>query len=243
MDMSQLQSDWERFGDADPMWAILSDPSKRGSWDPVQFFASGRGQVQGVMATVDQKYPGLSHGDALDFGCGLGRLTQPLAELFQRAVGVDISEPMVVQARQLNQAGDRCQFVHNTRADLQQFPDESFDLVYSHIVLQHIPQPFTKAYLAEFRRVLRPGGVATFTLPSHPAPTLRGTVYRLLPFGLINAYKRRRDGALMAMHSIRRTHLEAHLRSVGFQVDDVVQDSSGGPNWVSYRYFVSRGAD
>jgi len=46
-----------------------------------------------------------SGGRALDFGCGLGRLTQPLAERFDEAVGVDIAASMIEGARR--QSGGR----------------------------------------------------------------------------------------------------------------------------------------
>ena len=54
-----------------------------------------------------------------------------------------------------------------TEPDLTVFSDASFDLVASDIVLQHLPDRATvEGYLAEFVRVLKPGGLLVFQLPS-----------------------------------------------------------------------------
>ncbi len=240
MDLTQLRADWERLSTDDPMWAVLTEPDKKGTWEVGEFFETGRREVDTVMGTVDELVPDLAHGDALDFGCGVGRLTQALAEHFASVTGVDIAEPMITQARHFNQHGDRCRFVHNTGGDLATFADASMDLVYSSIVLQHIPSEFARGYLREFARVLRPGGVATFTLPSHPARTLRGTAFRVTPFGLLNAWRRRRHGTVMEMNRIKRSDVEALLASAGLSVLRVDRDDSAGRHWVTYRYYALR---
>jgi SAM-dependent methyltransferase len=78
--------------------------------------------------------------------------------------GVDISEEMVALARE-HGATPGVRFVHNPRADLRAFPDRSFAFVYSRITLQHIAPAYTRGYLAEFVRVLVPGGVLSVQVP------------------------------------------------------------------------------
>ncbi len=58
------------------------------------------------------------------------------------------------------------QFLLNDSSDLSLLRPGGFDLIYSSIVLQHIPEKYARAYIAEFIRVLRPGGIAVFQLPS-----------------------------------------------------------------------------
>src|SRR5262249_53742407 len=60
------------------------------------------------------------------------------------------------------------EFVHSVSRELP-FRDGVFDLVISLIVLQHVPAALSVRYLLEFARVLRPGGVMAFQLPSEPA--------------------------------------------------------------------------
>jgi hypothetical protein len=52
----------------------------------------------------------------------------------------------------------------NARPDLAVLPSLSFDFIYSDIALQHIPPDQSRAYIAEFMRVLKPGGLAVFQL-------------------------------------------------------------------------------
>jgi SAM-dependent methyltransferase len=106
-------------------------------------------------------------GRALDFGCGVGRLTQALAGKFSECDGVDIAPSMIARANELNRFGNRCRYHVNDRNDLALFGDDVFDLIYSDIVLQHIPPEFGAAYIRDFTGVLAPGGVLVFQIPSH----------------------------------------------------------------------------
>jgi SAM-dependent methyltransferase len=63
------------------------------------------------------------------------------------------------------QPSPRAWFHHNTTDDLGLFEDESFDFIYTRLVLQHIPPEHALRYVDEFIRVLRPGGVAVFQAP------------------------------------------------------------------------------
>ena len=111
---------------------------------------------------------------ALDFGCGVGRLSRPLAERFRECVGLDISEGMLKLARELNDDRQNCHFVVNASPDLEQFESGSFDFVYSALVIQHMPSAeMVEAYVGEFLRVLRPGGLAVFQTLSHIPIALR----------------------------------------------------------------------
>ena len=73
---------------------------------------------------------------------------------------------MLAKAEACNKFGPRCRYLLNENPDLRAFSDASFDLVYSNIVLQHMPPEAAKAYVSEFLRVLAPGGLAMFEIPS-----------------------------------------------------------------------------
>lgn len=118
------------------------------------------------LSDIERSGVSYASGRALDFGCGVGRLTQALAEHFEECDGVDIAGPMIDEARRINRHGDRCRYHVNDTANLQLFPSASFDFVLSIIVLQHMEPRYAGAYIAEFLRVLRPGGVAGFQVPA-----------------------------------------------------------------------------
>jgi SAM-dependent methyltransferase len=160
--LDEVRSNWDALGRDNPLWAIRSD---RAEWDLDEFFASGRVEVDKVLAELADL--GIRpYGVALDFGSGAGRLTQALATVFDAAVGVDVARSMVALAEGYNRQGDRCRFVLNEAADLSCFADGSFDFVYSHIVLQHVGTDLARRYIAEFLRVVAPGGIVYFQVPS-----------------------------------------------------------------------------
>ncbi len=112
---------------------------------------------QGALETFDR---------VLDFGCGVGRLTLAWTRHARHVTGVDISAPMIEKGRQIMAGQEAVRLEVNPRPDLSLFTDASFDLVFSHIVLQHIHWKHAKGYLREFARVCKPGGWIAFQLPS-----------------------------------------------------------------------------
>jgi glycosyltransferase involved in cell wall biosynthesis len=96
--------------------------------------------------------------DVLDAGCGISTDGLRFARAGARYTGLDLS-PVAVElaSRRFELEGLEGRFVQGSIVDLP-FDDESFDLVYSHGVVHHVPQ--TRRAVAEFHRVLRPGGTA-----------------------------------------------------------------------------------
>ena len=157
---------WEDWGAVDPIYAILTDPQYRlGGGDVAAFLASGEAIIRYLMAECDRLGLCENRGTALDFGCGVGRLTVPLTEYFDGVVGIDIASSMIARARAMH--GDRCQFAVHHGEDLSIYPSKSFDLVVCLLVLQHLPtRSAMEHYMAEFVRILRPGGAVALQLPA-----------------------------------------------------------------------------
>jgi SAM-dependent methyltransferase len=250
MDIRALQRNWDALGRSDPLWAIRFDPSKKGNrWDVEEFFRTGEREVAALLACLERLGERLGapvprqRARALDFGCGVGRLTQALADHFEQVDGVDIAPSMVELAERYNRHGPRCRYHLNERDDLERFAGGSFDLVYSTLVLQHIEGRYVRRYLAEFLRVLRPGGVAVFDLPSHPTRTLQGRLLALLPQPALNAYRRLRYGypGVMEQHGIPRPEVESLLTARGGRLLEVADHPTLGSAWHCYRYFVTVG--
>jgi len=160
--------EWEDLAAVDPLWAILSQPERRGGrWDLEEFFRTGEADADRALANADKLGRPARRVRALDFGCGVGRVTRALSHRFGEAVGVDVSERMIEQARRLNAEITNATFLANAAPDLAQLEDVSFDLVYSRIVLQHLPSKTDVfRYLEEFLRVARPDGLVVFQLPA-----------------------------------------------------------------------------
>lgn len=240
MDIQELRDAWNTLGARDPMWAVLTEHERRGGkWKPKEFFATGRREIDQVLKTLDGLGLPARREAALDFGCGVGRLTQALAGYFDEVTGVDIAPSMLENARRFNDLPN-VTFLHNEQPDLAVVPDESLDFVYTTIVLQHMAPPFALGYVAEFARILRPGGAAVFTLPAGPSTTLVGRLYRVVPTPLVHSLKKRLWGAVIDMHGVPMETLVPLLTSAGLRVEAVEPDLSPGPNWRGFRYVVSK---
>ena len=103
-------------------------------------------------------------GRVLDAGCGSGGIAVSFAEECGQAVGLDIKNKFGDAGVRLahERKIDNARFVQGDGETLP-FTAESFDLVLSHSVIEHVHLP--EAYLAECHRVLRPGGVLFLQTP------------------------------------------------------------------------------
>ena len=112
---------------------------------------------------------GLPAGTALDAACGTGRVSELLARRGHRVVGVDSSPEMLDRARTRVPEGDF------RSGDLERLPvpDASVDLVVCSLALTHVPG--LGPVMAEFARVLRPGGHLV-TSDLHAEQVLRGSI-------------------------------------------------------------------
>jgi ubiquinone/menaquinone biosynthesis C-methylase UbiE len=109
----------------------------------------------------------------LDVGCGYGIFTYALAGMGFTVAGVDLSPRYVGLAREAGKGRTHgAERFHVADAeDLSEFPDASFDAVVSFSTLRYVPRP--SRALAEFRRVIRPGGVVVVDFPNRFSPWFR----------------------------------------------------------------------
>ena len=163
MNIKEASRNWTELGTDDPLWVVLTDPDKKGNrWKTEEFFATGRDEIQRIFQRLITAGISPAAGRALDFGCGVGRLTQALAERFETVDGVDISASMIRHAEQYNRFPARVKYHLNVQPDLAAFPAAQYDFICSLIALQHTPPKFQRCYLADFIRLLKPGGCACF---------------------------------------------------------------------------------
>lgn len=245
MDLERLRDNWDGLGRTDPWWAILFSPERHGGgWvgHEAEFFASGRAAVDAVVSTLSRRNL-LPHTleRALDFGCGAGRLSQGLTAHFERVDGVDIAKSMIELAQNHNSHKERVHYHLNEASDLHLFENDTFDFILSIIVLQHLPNNLKTTYIDEFIRVLRPGGVAAFTIPSHADLSFEGLIRRL-PNSWQNVYRRRKYGYrhVMEFHPMRRRRVESAISRAGGSLVYVEREYMAGPPFVSFLYIVRK---
>jgi SAM-dependent methyltransferase len=255
--MGRLRRQWEAHGRRNALAAILTPSVDQPEWDEAAFRETGRHHVANLMNEADRLVPHKRRRRALDFGCGIGRLTVALADYYDEVVGVDIATSMVEQARNRNPAPDRIRYEHNTDPDLLRFPSGCFDLVCSWIVLQHMPPSLIKAYIAELVRLVAPGGLLVFQLPVDTvsaevrerfvdAPVQGGRLKGSIPTSLVRQYRRlkyiwyRRTNSYMAMYGLARENVTLLVERSGGRLLDIRSDYSHGTPCPGFSYWVTR---
>jgi SAM-dependent methyltransferase len=128
----------------------------------IDFGPIGKAQVRAKVAKALGGWPDEGFGEALEIGSGTGYFSLNLMQLglLGRVVATDIS-PGMLDA--LAASAERLELEVETEvtdAERLPFEDASFDLVFGHAVLHHLPG--LPIALAEFQRVLRPGGTLMF---------------------------------------------------------------------------------
>jgi SAM-dependent methyltransferase len=107
------------------------------------------------------EYPDFRPQKILDMGCSIGNSTLPYVDGYPGAEihAVDVGAPMLRYAHARAEVlGKRVHFSQQN-AEHTNFPDESFDLVVSHILLHEIPPPVVRKVMQECYRLLAPGGM------------------------------------------------------------------------------------
>ena len=152
---------WEMFGRHAPYYGVLAEEKFAAGnihENREEFFATGRAFVEQVLERYERHFGLLPRGRALDHGCGVGRLTLPLAGQFESVVGVDVSPSMVAEAQ-----SNACEMaVGNVEFaladDRLSNAAGKFDFVNSYITLQHIPVRRGLSILSRLIERVRPGG-------------------------------------------------------------------------------------
>src|SRR4051794_13163917 len=128
----------------------------------IDFGPTGQEQVRAKISKALDTWPSRPFGDGLEIGSGTGYFSLNLLQLglIGRLVATDISPGMLGElAATAERLGVELE-TSATDAEHLPFSDQSFDLVFGHAVLHHLPH--LPAALSEFRRVLRPGGTLAF---------------------------------------------------------------------------------
>ena len=249
MSLARIRRNWEAFGREDPLWAILTWSDKQhGRWQLGEFFATGEVEVVTMLTRARALLPGLQAQRALDFGCGVGRLTRALAATFAEVHGVDVAASMIQKAQELEvdvPHPGSIHWHHNTHDDLRCFDDGMFDLIYSNITLQHLPRELAQRYVTEFARITAAGGLVVFQLPERLRRTRnRNPVRRALGYvtGPLRTWLRRvtQRGPAMEMHGTPRKEVQRWLAAAGLEVLAIDANTMAGADWDSALYYACR---
>jgi ubiquinone/menaquinone biosynthesis C-methylase UbiE len=216
----------------------------------IDFGEIGQAQVLGKLRKLLRGSDGLRFERALEIGAGTGYFSLNLGQagVVGHATCTDIS-PGMLATLQAN-AGKLGIDVEATACDAEDLPfaDASFDLVFGHAVLHHLPD-LDRAF-SEFRRVLRPGGIVAFAgepsrhgdriaaVPKRAGLAVAPLWRRLVrvPAAAVNGSGPGDDHALEGLvdvHAFAPADLERHARGAGF-ADVRVRGEELLANWFGW---------
>lgn len=225
-DSDRDKRDWEHFGEREPYFAVLTDEhylmDRMARGDVDEFFATGERDVEMLSRFfVETTGRHLEPEATLDFGCGVGRLTIPLARISKTVTAVDVAESMLARTEQAiareGLSNVRCLL----SSELGTLEPRAFDFVCSLIVFQHIPIAAGERHLARLLDLTAPDGAValhfTFRRPGGVVRRLLRKIRRMfpavhrvvsflrgdrkgLPYLQMNTYDERRVRAIFAGH-------------------------------------------
>jgi cyclopropane fatty-acyl-phospholipid synthase-like methyltransferase len=168
--LKKMQRDWDKRARENARYYVATGKEE---WTDEEFFASGRRTVSEEILTdmtniCQGKLPGEMR--VLEIGCGAGRVTRALAELFGEVYAVDVSGEMVARAQSALASRPNAHVFQNNGMDLTVLPDDQpYDFAFSGIVFQHIPsKAVIENYVREVARLLRPGALFKFQVQGDP---------------------------------------------------------------------------
>lgn len=219
--MQKMGEIWERFAREDAQYYIATNASSE-----EMFWEQGEKNVEQFVAPLTQNY-GMGTAVVVDFGCGIGRHSFPLARIFAQVVGVDVSPTMVHRAREMAQARG----VANARfVTLGSFFSEELlaDFVYCAHVFQHIESwAEIEDLLRNLRKKMR--GYGYFHFDTRPPSLLQRVRLALPDWALPRSYRR-------GIRRIRRSPEEVRqlFQEIRLEIFEEHQPSS------EYHFFLVR---
>ncbi len=192
--------EWERFGKCDAYYGVLNQNKyRKANLDEVkeEFLKSGFPYVDTVLDNIQKHIDQDFKIDrAIDFGCGVGRLVIPLAEVANEVVAIDVSTAMLAEARKNceDRSISNVNFIKSD--DSLSGLDQTYNFIHSIIVFQHIPVRRGELIFNRLLSRLEPGGVCVvhFTYAStRKRKRLASLIRQWIPLGanVINLIKGR----------------------------------------------------
>lgn len=227
--MKDTDTDWKEYGDFEPYYGVLTHDRflRKNLTDEVleEFWDTGRLFINQAWAEVQRIFGERHPKSAIDFGCGVGRLTRAIAEIAEAVTGVDVSPGMIEEGR--SRALSNMSFE-------TQIPDGPFDWINSYIVFQHIPPSRGYELLEQLLSRAAPECILTlhFSLFKDSRGLrdhgLNSMVYGTWDGERINPLLPRDLGHTMMMYDYDLTRIFAMLVSHGFTRSFVTHEDHAG---------------
>jgi SAM-dependent methyltransferase len=169
----RMRFDWNERARSNPRWYIASDADS-----DEEFRASGERDTEFCLRGLPSEW--LMRAQVLEIGCGAGRMTEFIARRVGRLTAADVSTEMIALAKARGNDAHNVELMVTNGEDLSDFGDNSFDLILSYVVFQHVRKHVLRVQLAEIKdpAYVPPDDRDTFTMrswtPDEAAAEFRG---------------------------------------------------------------------
>ncbi len=249
-ELASVRYNWNRLAKVDPLWAVLTRSDKQGGrWQIEEFLATGVHLVAEIRRRFEALGVRFGGERALDFGCGVGRVTRPLKQSFRVVVGVDIAEEMIRVAQRIS-SDPGVRYLHSPSGDLKPVDGEVFDLVMSYITLQHVPPQSARRLIGKLSAAVAPHGLLFLQIPTESVSdpellygqsSLKGALRSLLPAQLLERYRELRTGApRMDMFGLARSEVVGLLERSGLHLLSADENDDTEGHVPGLRYYATR---
>ena len=237
--IEQVEQIWEGLGETELFWSVLTNDDFKNNnieANKATFYDSGRWAMTRFEGALNRAgLDASAFRSCLEFGCGVGRLTVWLSQLFTNVIGCDISRPHLAAAKTaLEDRGieNTTLLLTNSINAIAELP--RFDAFFSLIVLQHNPPPVAAFILEQILDKLKPGGVAYFQIPTY----IVGYGFNVRDYLAATAGA---HAAEMEMHAIPQKDLFSLFARHGCTVMEVREDDwAGSQNIISNTFLLRK---
>lgn len=209
---------WEFYGEKNPYFGVATIDKFKGenltNTAKDEFFQTGEIHIQRIWKEIEESFvKNFKPKNAMDFGCGVGRLVLPLASRCENVVGVDISPQMIEEARKNCTERGFKNINFALSDDNLSKVEGNFDLIHSFIVFQHINPEIGEIIFKKMIEKLSAGGIGilqfTFNHRADKASIYRFKMYRDFPFvyRLRNLFTSQKNEPLMPMYEYNLNRL------------------------------------
>jgi 2-polyprenyl-3-methyl-5-hydroxy-6-metoxy-1,4-benzoquinol methylase len=226
--LERVQKSWSILGEEKPHWSVLTNTAYEPSSideNIETFYRSGGQSMRLYLSAIERAF--LHHrpkSACFELGCGVGRITEHLANTFEHVIAADVSAPHIALARERM---DKLSIQNVDFRLLSQLTDlaeiQSYDTFFSLIVLQHNPPPVIYKMLDLIFQKLNPGGLAFFQVPVY----CEGYSFA------VKSYLSQDRALGMEMHLIPQKNLFEIMKKHNFDVLEVFEDMHTGLSFCS----------
>lgn len=235
---NHIQNTWSYLGKTEPHWSVLSSETFKQlniSQTIDSFNETGKNEVKKLLDLLEKNEVNYqSFTSALEYGCGVGRVTRWLAEKFDKVYGYDISAShLSIASKYMKETGSENVQLNQLIEvkDIEKL--QQVDFIYSAIVLQHNPPPIINFIIKQFLDSLNEGGVAFFQVPTYR------NGYRFSVKEYLNGISQNGTEKI-EMHLLPQKQVFEIIREMGCKLLEVIEDDWAGPGYISNTFIVQK---